>query len=230
MKRTILLSFFLFLCAVRALPADEPVQRIYTAPDPAANGGLRGTVNFPLTHALAVEHDRTHVYRADLPDPKTFRFDGLPTGKYDLVLVTQDGAVYEGLALGDEKKDLPAGSMENLKKRVAAQDAFFNRATIHRLGFDGENALVFVERIRDKGILKQDATTLKATLRRLEIIELAQAGDDWQVTTNRHLLREEQPLGGVNDLRHAYVRELGNLRVIDTVKDLGSLKLSTVNP
>lgn len=207
--------------------AAETIQRIYSAPDPAASGGIKGSVNVTMTHALAVEHDRVHVYRGTLGDGnKSFRFDGLPTGKYDLVLVTTDGAVYEGLALGEEKRELPAGSMEHLKARVTAQDAFFNRALIHRVGFDGENALAFVERIRDKQILKQDATTLNATLRRLEIIELAQAGDDWQVTTARHLYREEQPPNGINNLKHGFVRELGNLRVVETPKDLGSIKLS----
>ena len=209
--------------------AAETIQRIYSAPDPAAHGGISGTVNVTLTHALAVEHDRVHVYRGALTDGnKGFRFDGLPTGKYDLVLVTTDGSVYEGLALGEEKRELPNGSMEHLKARVTTQDAFFNRTLIPRVGFDGENALAFVERIRDQHILKQDATTLNATLRRLEIIELAQAGDDWQVTTNRHLYREEQPPNGINYLKHGFAKELGNLRVVETVKDLGSIKLSSL--
>ena len=207
--------------------ADEPVQRIYTAPDPAAQGGIQGSVNVVLTHVLAVEHDRTRVYQGALTKGnQAFSFSGLPVGKYDLVLVTKEGSVYEGLALGEEKRDLPDRSFENLKKRVDAQDAFYNRAVIHRIGYDGDIALVFVERIRDKEILKQSAEKLNATLRRLEIMEIAQAGDDWQVTTTRHLYRDEQPPGGINNLKHGFVRELGNLRVIDSIKDLGSLKLS----
>ena len=220
----LLLSFWLVAAAL----ADEPAQRIYTAPDATARGGIRGVVNVVLTHALAVEHDRTRVYRGTLSDGnKGFSFSGLPVGKYDLVLVTADG-VYEGLALGEQTRDLPAGSLENLKKRVNAQDAFFNRTLIHCVGFDGDNALVFVERIRDKLILKQSAEKLDATLRRLEVMELAQAGDDWQVTTTRHLYREEQPPGGINFLKHGFARELGSLRVIDTVKDLGSFQLSAL--
>ena len=221
-----IVSLLLPFLLVAAALADEPVQRIYTAPNPAAPGGIRGSVNVVLTHAIAVEHDRTRVYRGTLGGGKAFSFAGLPVGKYDLVLVTADGGVYEGLALGDEKRDLPAGSLENLKKRVSAQDAFYNRTLIQRIGFDGDNALVFVERVRDKEILKQSAEKLNATLRRLEIMELAQASDDWQVTTTRHLYREEQPPGGINFLRHGYARELGNVRVIDSVKDLGSLQLS----
>ena len=223
------MKFLPLLAALVLVPCAraDTEQRIYTVPDPAATGGIRGTVNVTVTHALAVDHERVHVYRADMSNGgKTFVFPHLPVGKYDLVLVTNDAKVYEGLTLGDEKKDLPAGSMENLQKCVAAQDAFFNRSKIHRIGFDGDNAFVFVERIRDKPILKQSGETLKATLRRLEIIEIAQAADNWQVTINRHIYREEQPLNGVNDLRHLYVPEMGGLRVIDRVKDLGSILLS----
>ena len=209
--------------------AADTEQRIYTAPDPAATGGIRGTVNVVVTHALAVNHDHVEVYRAAMSNGgKTFAFEHLPIGKYDLVLVTADAKVYEGLALGDEKRDLPAGSMEHLLTRVQSQDAFFNRSHIHRIGYDGENAFVFVERVRDKAILKQSGEKLDATLRRLEIIEAAQAGDDWQVTINRHLYREEQPPGGINYLLHGYAKELGNVRVIDSVKDLGSILLSSL--
>ena len=224
-----LFSFLLLaLLLVPGVFADTE-QRIYTAPDPAATGGIRGTVNIVVTHALAVNHDHVEVYRGEMSNGgKTFAFSHLPVGKYDLVLVTADGKVYEGLALGDEKRDLPPGSMEHLKQRVAAQDAFFNRSLIQRIGFDGENAFVFAERVRDKLILKQSGEKLNATLRRLEVIELAEAGDDWQVTTNRHLYREEQPPGGINFLLHGNVPALGNLRVVDGVKDVGSLMFSSL--
>ena len=221
------LCLLLLALLVTSVWADEPAQRIYTVPDPASPGGIYGMVNVTLTHALAVEHDRIRVYRAVLDsDNKSFVFSGLPVGKYDLVLVTREGGVYEGLALGDEKRDLPASSAEHLKARVDGQDAFYNRVLIQRVGYNGDNALVFVERIRDKEILKQSAEKLNATLRRLEIMEIAQAGDDWQVATTRHLYREEQPAGGIDYLRHKFIRELGNIRVVDSAKDLGNLKLS----
>ena len=69
---------------------------------------------------------------------------------------------------------------------------------------------------------------LGATLRRFDVIELAQAADDWQVTTSRILYREEQPLNGINYSLHGFAKELGNLRIIDGVKDLGSIQLSSL--
>ena len=219
---------FLLLLLVPCAFAADTVQRIYTAPDPTATGGIRGSVNAVITHAIAVNHDRLRVYRADMSDGgKTFVFSHLPTGKYDLVLVGKEHVVFEGLSLGEEKPatELPPGSLDHLKTRVAAQDAFFNRCRLQRVGFDGGNALVFVERTTDRQTLRQDGTKLNATIRRLEIMEIAQAADDWQVTTTRHLYREEQPPEGIDFLKHAYLPEIGNLRVIDRVKDLGSILL-----
>ena len=219
---------FLLLLLVPCALAADTVQRIYTAPDPAATGGIRGSVNAVITHAIAVDHDRLRVYRADMADGgKTFVFSHLPTGRYDLVLVGKAPVVFEGLNLGEEKPatELPPGSLDHLKTRVAAQDAFFNHCRLQRVGFDGTNALVFVERTTDRQTLRQDGTRLNANIRRLEVMEIAQAADDWQVTTTRHLYREEQPPGGIDFLKHAYLAEIGNLRVIDRVKDLGSILL-----
>ena len=225
-------NLFLFLLAVAALwlpcvMADDTVQRIYTEPKPEDAGGIKGTCGTNITHALAVNHDRLRVYRGTVsPDGRSFVFAHLPVGKYDLALVTKDRTVYEGLALGDEKRpDLPANSLANLKKRVDTQDAFFNHATIHRLGFDGANCLLFVERTSDRHILRQNGEALGADVRRLEIMDMAQAADDWQVTTTRHLYREEQPPGGIDFLTDKFVPEFSGLRVIDSIKDVGSVTL-----
>ena len=222
------------LAATLALPcifAADTVQRIYTAPDPADRGGIKGSCAANITHALAVNHDRQRVYRGAVSaGGGGFDFPHLPVGKYDLVMVTKDKAVYEGLSLGEpERKDLPPGSMENLKLRVEKQDAFFNHAHIHRLGFDGPTCLLFVERTSDRQILRQDGVALGANLRRLEVMEIAQATDDWQVTTTRHLYREEEPQHGLDYLRDGFVPAFGSLRVIDGIKDLGTVSLPNLD-
>lgn len=212
------LSFTASLCA-------DP-GRIYTKPDPLATGGIEGTVAMPLTHALAMDHDRVRVYRADLSDGgKRFEFLHLPVGKYDLVLVA-NGAVYEGLALGDTAESLAPTSAQHLRERIGAADSFFNRYTIHRSGLNGDQALAFVERIRDRLTLKQSGEKLDANLRRFEIIELARADDDWQMAATRHFYREEEPVrGNPPFMKCFFVSAIGNLRVVDTVKELGSLTL-----
>ncbi len=226
MKKLCPALLVLLLLLSEFCPADT-VQRIYTVPSVQDTGGIRGSCEAKITHALAVTHDHLRVYRGEVSaDGKSFTFAHLPIGKYDLVMVTRDKLVYEGLALGAEQRpDLPAGSLENLRKRVEGQDAFFNHTKIHRLGFDGENCYAFVERTSDRKILKQSGEALGADLRRLEVMELAQATDDWQVTTTRHLYREEQPVQGIDFLADKFVPEFTNLRVIDSVKDLGAVVL-----
>ena len=201
--------------------------RIYTVPDPAATGGIEGTAPMQLTHALAVDHERVHVYRADLTDGgNTFQFHHLPVGKFDLVLIAVGNTVYEGLSLGDSAANPDPVSERNLRARIGAADSFFNRFSILRAGVNGEQALAFVERIRDRLTLQQSGEKLNANLRRFEIIDLAKAGDDWQMSATRHIYREEEPVRENPPFtKHFFVSAIGNLRVVDNVKDLGALPL-----
>lgn len=199
--------------------------RIYTAPE--GNGKIIGTLPVgEITHALAVDSQRLKVFRGTTNGGQ-FRFEHLPVGKFDLVLVTKERGVYEGLRLGNDQAVLPTELRENLEKRVAVADAFFNRSKLHRFGIDGGKALVFVERVRDKGdILKQSGEVLGENLRRLEVIELEQATDDWQMIQSRHLYREGEPIQkGSPFLKHVFVAGLGNIRVVDSIKDLGTLSV-----
>lgn len=221
----ILFSYALLLLAL-CTTAFAQAGRIYTAPDLASTGGMSGAFPEPLTHAVAVEHDRVRVFRANLtPDGTTFRFEHLPVGKYDLVLFARSGTVYEGIALGDPPT-LAAPSAKHLEERIAASDGFYNRSRIHRTGIsaDGEMLLAFVERYRANDVLKQNGEALGQMVRRFEIDEMTRASDDWQLTTSRHLYREgEAVLAQFRSTVH--VPDLGGLRVINTSKDLGKIAL-----
>lgn len=209
-----------------AVPAFAQAGRIYTTADPAATGALSGRVGEPLTHAVAVEHDRVRVFRGALEESgRAFRFDHLPIGKYDLVLFAQSGTVYEGLALGTPPH-LPDPSAKNLQQRVNLADTFFNHTQIHRIGLseDGETLLAFVERYRANDVLKQSGEALGQMVRRFEVIELARAEDDWQMSASRHIYREGEPV--VAQFRkHVNLPALGSLRVIKDPKDLGEITL-----
>ena len=219
---SLVISHLLLFSTARADPG-----RLYTQPDPSASGEIEGDAGIELTHALAIDHERSHLYRAELSEAgRIFRFAHLPVGKYDLVLVAKNRAVFEGLILGDAAPVLSSVSAKNLQTRIAVADSFFNRHTVHRTGFEGDRALVFVERIRDKLILKQSGEKLDSNLRRLEIIELEQAGDDWQMVTTRQIYREEEPISTAPPfLKSFHVSELGNIRVVDSVKQMGALTL-----
>lgn len=202
--------------------------RIYTAPDPAAPGGITGALPAgEVTHALAVNSEQVQVYRAlPVPGSSQFRFENLPVGKYDLVLVTKARQVFEGLRLGAALTALTPTARLNLETRVAKADSYFNRHIIHRCGLLDERILAFVERLRDRPILTQGGAGVDENMRRLEIIELTQAADDWQMTKTRHVYRQYEPREKSPPfLRHTYVPALGGIRVVTTLKELGTIML-----
>lgn len=201
--------------------------RLYTAPDSSNTGGISGSISKgDIKYAMAIDHDRKRVYRNECKG-SNFSFTGIAVGKYDLVLVTTDGKVYEGLALGDPATTLSPTSLENLKKRITKADEFFNRSTPHRLGVDGDRAYAFVERLRDKDTLTQGGQLMDVEIRRLEVIQFTQAIDDWQMVESRHLCREPEPGRGKHRpfLEPVNLPALGNIRVVNTVKELGRITI-----
>jgi len=65
-------------------------------------------------------------------------------------------------------------------------------------------------------------------VRRLEIVQLDQAEDDWQLTETRHIYREEEPKNpNATFMKHYYISDLGNVRVIDTIKKLPPISIPT---
>lgn len=224
----ILILFVAMMAAVLPLARADGPGRIYTKPDDADTGMISGSVKGAvLTHALAVERDRMRVYRAVLDGAGTgFRFERLPIGRFDLVLVTNDNRLIEGLGMGSTP-DLSEDRGQHLEQGVTKADSFFNRHIRHRTGIEGEVALVFVERVRDRQILRGSGEEIDAYLRRLEIIELHEAGDEWQMVKTRHIFREETPkIKGIPFLVHQHVAALGGLRIASAPRDLGVIDLS----
>lgn len=215
------------MLAVSPMARGDGPGRIYTQAVDTDSGIISGKVSgSKLTHALAVERDRKRVYRATLDGGGTgFHFEKLPVGRFDLMLVTSDNRVVEGIGLGAETK-LTDDRAKHLKEGVAKADSFFNRHMIHRVGMGEGFVLVFAERIRDGVILRGSGEQIDACLRRLEIIELREADDDWQMVGTRHLYREETPqIKGIPFLSHLYLPALGGLRLAGTPKDLGTIDL-----
>ena len=130
----------------------------------------------------------------------------------------------EGLRLGNAITALPPASRMNLETRIAKADSYFNRYIIHRCGIVDDRILAFVERIRDRQILTQSGDLVKANIRRLEIIELTQAVDDWQMNQTRHVYRQYEPLEKSPAFcRHTYLPALSGIRVVTTLKELGTI-------
>ncbi|MBC8126015.1 MAG: hypothetical protein H8M99_02555, partial [Gloeobacteraceae cyanobacterium ES-bin-144] len=100
-RKTIILLWVVWIAFLPMASADGP-GRIYTKQLDSDTGLITGSVKGKvLTHAIAVERDRKRVYLAALEGGGTgFRFEKLPVGRFDLLLVTKDNHVVEGLGLG----------------------------------------------------------------------------------------------------------------------------------
>jgi hypothetical protein len=221
---------------------DGGSGRIYTVPDAGATGGIEGKVeDVELGMCIAIESpaiaadpERIRVYRAvpeiggdDKKTVSTFKFTGLPTGKYDLVLIDRTRHMWEGIQLGeDSASKFSTAQRTNLTTRINVADTYWNQRVIHRIGVDGERALLLVERLRVGLILKQSGEKFGGYQRRLEIAELHQAADDWQMVRTRHFYRLGEPAETYTPfLRDIHVPALGGIRVVDGVKQLGTLDL-----
>lgn len=219
------------MLAVSPMAWGDGPGRIYTKLEDTDSGVISGKVSgSKLTHAIAVERDRKRVYLAALDGGGTgFHFGKLPVGRFDLVLVTTDNRVVEGIGLGAETK-LEEDRSKHLKEGVAKADSFFNRHMVHRVGVGEGFVLVFAERIRDGVILRGSGEQIDACLRRLEIIELREADDDWQMVGTRHLYREEAPqIKGIPFLSHLHLPALSGLRLTGIPKDLGIIDLPKIH-
>jgi hypothetical protein len=201
--------------------------RLYTAADPSNAGGISGSLSKgDIRFALAIDQDRKRVYRNE-GKGSSFSFTGVAVGKYDIVLVMTDGTVYEGLSLGEPTTSLSPTLQNNIQKRVAKADEFFNRSTIHRAGVVDDRVFVFAERIRDRDTLTQGGQLMDVEIRRLEVIQLTQASDDWQMSESRHLCREPEPGRGKHRpfLVSKRIPALGAIRVVDSVRQLGTITI-----
>ena len=218
------------LCFLALVPGADAqnTKGFYTQTRTDAGGGHTAKVDEALTYAIALERDRTSVYKATLSEENTrFHFANLPTGKYDLLLFTKGRMVFEGLQLG-EPADLGAGAgRKNLEERIAKADGFFNKYKLHRMGLieQGAKLLTLVERVRDKETLTGGGEKLKGPVRRFELAQFDKAADTWSFMLNRHLYREEEAAGGGDFLDSKFLPTLGNLRVIESLKDLGAITL-----
>ncbi len=224
MKIRLFLCFFAWVLSAAA----QNTKSFYTQTKPDAGGGITGKVDAALTHAIALERDRTSAYKATLSEENTrFQFVNLPTGKYDLLLFTKENSVFEGLQLGEPAELGAGGGRKNLEERIAKADAFFNQYKLHRMGVieQGAKLLALVERVRDKETLTGGGEKLKGPVRRFELAQFDKAADNWSFMVNRHLYREEQTAGGPDFLDSKFVPSLGNIRVIESLKDLGVITL-----
>ena len=207
---------------------------LYTPPDPSAGGGLRGTLVLaaqPLRSVFAVPaDDPTKVYRGAVQEEgKAFAFQGLPTARYDLMLVFDD-QVIEGFVLCRDENTLTDKDRQSIREKINVSVPFFDTKEIHRCegttGREGKARCVLQE-VRTRPVTLQDASVrADIQIRSFKVALLEDVGLGWQMIDTREILRQEVAGGerkGVLPVKHQAA--LGGIRVVDTVKDLGQMKL-----
>ncbi len=197
-------------------------SRLYTQPDPNASGGLTGTAAFsasPLRGAFAQSRaDPAKVYAARIEDGRRFTFSGLPVGRYDLLLLYDD-AFYEGLMLSREDT-LTDRDRQLITGHIDKTGQFFETKIYHRMagqtGVGNEARIVFQEHHQ-----REDSE-----IRNLKLGILMQVGDvGWQMVRSREFVRidvrNSTSQSGI--LPHHYNPSLSGFRVVDSIRDVGTL-------
>lgn len=242
MKRlfpTILLATVCVLSAAAAEPkghtGTQQSSRLYTPPDASARGGIRMKVVKPnggqVIGAFAlVQFETKYCYRASV-NGDTISFNGLPAGKYDLMILCENG-FFEGMRLTREEDALTKEDRASIEAILSKSVQFFDTKKIHRLGGvpgDTGQARCVLQEMRTKPVTLQDASVRSdIQIRSLKLAELEDVGPAWQLTTTREISRQE--VAG-NERRgllpQKFVPALSGIRVTDQERDLGQVDLGT---
>ena len=209
--------------------------KLYTAPDASDPGGLRGHIGFPkeaLLAAIAVPNSElARCYKATISkDGHSFEFNNLPTAKYDLLLLFPE-MFYEGMTLNRSTSTLATNDWKSILEILHHSEPFYDIKKIHRLegvaGGAGWAQAIFQE-VRARPVTLQDASVHNdIQIRTIKLGRFENVGPAWQMLITREISRQEvanRERKGL--LPHYYVPDkLSSLRVVDTVKDLGTLEL-----
>ena len=233
--------FFLFLFSFVgiALAQDPPERtRLYKKPDAANTGGLKGRIgspSLPIEEILAVSaEDVEQVYEGEVGGAQrdTFQFNGLPVGKYDLLVIFAS-EFYEGLLLSVEPNTLTAEDLVKIDGSIQKSEPFFTKKFTHRVAGEtgrGHGARALCTYLRDKGselLLETfEGKSNRPDFRRtFKLLLLKDVGPGWQIARARDLypvwMNPKSALPA-----HKYSASLHQLRVADQIKDIGVLQLS----
>jgi hypothetical protein len=205
--------------------------RLYTEPDAAAGGGIQGAVaeGKALRHAFAIPtDDPRHVYQGNVQtNAGSFLIRGLPTDRYDLILVFEN-EFWEGCTLNRGEDSLTDRDRKLIREKIMVSVPFFDTKEIHRCagttGREGKARCVLQE-VRTRPVTLQDATVHDIQIRSLKLALLEDVGPaGWHLVRTREFLRTEvvgHERKGVLPAR--YCAKLSGIRVVDTIKDLGAI-------
>lgn len=223
-------------CSARAgPPPSDQSSRLYTPLDPRKAGGISGRLDVESTKPTAVLAVNTYnhrlVYNGQLTDDAHgFLIQGLPVGKYDLVIASRT-RLAEGLALTHRQAELTEEQRQEIAKTIRAATPFFDDKTIYRVVSSGpgsHKACALIQELRRGSNIAHPGTKYSRGKRprSVKIIHLTHVGSvGWEIASARELLRDGVPEHDPLDfLKHTYNEKLRGIRVTDSTKDVGTLK------
>lgn len=225
MIRRLLLLIPLLLSLAGTATAER--DRLYSDPDPASPGGIKGRILRPaltVRQVLAVPTDEPRlVYEAQLSGEgqREFLFTGLPMRKYDLVVIYDD-AFYEGLVLCREGDTLTAEDRTKIEATIQKAEPYFTKRITHRMeGTTGRGNLsrALCTFLRDRA-----STNGEDYRRTFRLFILKDVGPGWQVVRSRDLYPIWTTPNHATPAHH-FDEKLSQIRVTDSVKDLGPITL-----
>jgi len=230
----LILPLLLLPCILNATEEIEQA-RLYTPPDPTAEGGIHGYIkspSAPIRQIIAIPRTRPErAYRGTLgSDRRSFTFEGLPMDRYDLV-VFYENSVYEGVRLARDDSSLNSTDLQQIQEIINRSEPFFSVKVIHRIEGQtgrGNQAMAFCTFARDSIAEMYEGPVIRTGLRRThKLVFLRQVGPGWQVERTRDLYPIWIEMDETEKLRpqHRFHPDLNGIRVTDQLRNIGNLSL-----
>jgi hypothetical protein len=204
---------------------------LYTKPDPSVPGGISGTILRPARPIVEIfanpPSDPAKLYRGIVSgiDRQQFHFKGLPAAKYDLFIL-YDKTCFEGLMLSRDDTSLTSDDRIDIRRTIEKSETFFEKKKILRIEGQtgkGSQARAIVEFLRFRQSVDYEGNAHLEPRRSLKLVILKQVGPGWQIVSSREFDVRFFKRGV--SLNHRYNEKLNRIRVVDSVKDLGTLNL-----
>ncbi len=209
---------------------------LYTKPEANLENGIEGEIirpRKPIKEVFASSStDYKRLYKGKVvgPDKRRFVFQGLPIGRYDLV-VLYDDRFYEGLTL-DRRPDstLTAESESSIKEIINSSTPFFNEKRIDRIKGtqDRHKARSVFQEVRTRTITFHSGERRNdIQIRSIKLGLLEDTGIGWALMETREIVRQEveKRRASAHFLRHQHHPALKGIRTIGSVNNLGRINL-----
>ena len=176
---------------------------------------------------------RIAVHIAHLSPDNSFRMAGLQEGVYDLFVLLEHDC-YTGIVLSRRPSALTPVDLGTITEKINASNPYFNEKHILRIaGATGRaaKARVLVQELRTLPVTLQSAEVradLQTRSIKLFLMEdvSATGGSAWAVEETREIVRQEVgPPDTKGRIPEYFCKALSGLLVIDTVEDLGDIRL-----